>query len=146
MKNRLWMWVHEEVSICSPYCIGSTDIGKLVQFGQIIQRNLMEVKKIIIWQFFFFPVEVPSSNNYFVLFLIVTYEDMTIEFWGFFSFKGCIFLSYIKFTPYTLWPKSCISNVKNEWKIMPRTYKEVGKYDPSKDKAEQVIETAFEKA
>ena len=29
---------------------------------------------------------------------------------------------------------------------MPKTYKEVGKYDPSKDKAEQVIETAFEKA
>ena len=29
---------------------------------------------------------------------------------------------------------------------MPKTYKEVGKYDPPKDKAEQVIETAFEKA
>ena len=139
MKNRLWMWVHEEVSICSPYCTGSTDIGKLVQFGQIIQRNLMEVKKnynLAGFFFFFFSVEVPSSNNYFVLFLIVTYEDMTIEFWVFFSFKGCIFLSYIKLTPYTLWPKSCISNVKNEWKIMPKTCKEVGKYDPSKDKAE----------
>lgn len=144
MRNRLWTLVHEEVSICSPYCIESTDFGKVVQFGQIIQRNRMEVKKIIIWQFFFFNVEVPSSDNYFMVFLVVTYENMTIEFWGFFTFKVCIFLSYIKLTPYTLWPKSCISNVKNELKIMPKTYK-VGKYDPSKDKEEQVIET-FEKA
>lgn len=60
--------MHEEVSICSPYCIESTDFGKVVQFGQIIQRNLMEVKKIIIWQFFFFNVEVPSSDNYFMVF------------------------------------------------------------------------------
>lgn len=56
------------------------DFGKVVQFGQIIQRNLMEVKKIIIWQFFFLNVEVPSSDNYFMVFLVVTYENMTIEF------------------------------------------------------------------
>ena len=54
----------------------------LSNLARLYREISWRLKKIIIWQgfFFFFSVEVPSSNNYFVLFLIVTYEDMTIEF------------------------------------------------------------------